>query len=646
MSARRAAGSTVVRFPTLAEKARSPADQLATVLDAVRGHASALGVVERPHKRYGNQYRFRCPVCDGPEAAVVYASDRRAVLYCDAKCGADAIVEQLGLDWQQITGQQDQVAGDDGRPRVDITNEVDAVQRLVSLICSGQLPELYTRAGELVAVRDVPAAGAAPVVSIEPVTEHRLRAMLVDHAVTYQVSADGRKPALPGVVTTRTILARPQWPGVPVLRGVVHTPVLRPDGSLLQEPGHDPATGYYLRQSAKAHDVPEVPGQEKIDEAFALLLGHLLIDFPWVEEADLANFLGLLITPVLRPYIGGLVPLGVITAPERGSGKSLLSEIVRQVYGADVRAWPESDEEARKSITAALRQTRTAIVFDNVPAHAVVDHASFAALLTMPEWTDRLLGQSRSISLVNDRLWLLNGTNVRLGGDLGQRSVLVRIDPKQPRPDLRTGFAIPDMEGYLAGHAHEALGALLILARSWALAGAPTIATPMRGYTRWASAIAGLLRFHGIEGFLGNRAAIDVHDEDAELWTPLLAAWWERHGDKPMRLADVLPEDTWPVVGDVEWHELFPKARNGRLPSVKALGAMLRERDGRFYGVHAVRQVVTATKATRWAACLYSPGANPGHQGHQGHQGHNRSPPRVNPPPLPGGTRDDEAGAR
>jgi len=41
-----------------------------------------------------------------------------------------------------------------------------------------------------------------------------------------------------------------------------------------------------------------------------------------------------------------------------------------------------------------------------------VDHASFAALLTMPEWTDRLLGQSRSISLVNDRLWLLNGTNV------------------------------------------------------------------------------------------------------------------------------------------------------------------------------------------------------------------------------------------
>ena len=59
--------------------------------------------------------------------------------------------------------------------------------------------------------------------------------------------------------------------------------------------------------------------------------GYLLeaiCDFPFVEDADRANALGLLITLPLRPAIPGNVPMAVITAPAPGTGKSLLQDTV------------------------------------------------------------------------------------------------------------------------------------------------------------------------------------------------------------------------------------------------------------------------------------------------------------------------------
>jgi hypothetical protein len=46
----------------------------------------------------------------------------------------------------------------------------------------------------------------------------------------------------PGPVLA-AVLARRSWPGLPVLRRIISTPVLRPDGTLLQTPGYDPPTG-------------------------------------------------------------------------------------------------------------------------------------------------------------------------------------------------------------------------------------------------------------------------------------------------------------------------------------------------------------------------------------------------------------------
>jgi hypothetical protein len=571
------------------------AAQLETVLAAIRDYKDEhgdLGLTEKAHKTYGTEYRFRCPAHTdeilSPISAAVARTKTKVTLYCNRKCGPVAILSALGIPGALEHVPATQIPGvdeDDPRPRLDVTDEVTAVEGTVEMICARVIPNTYVRAGTLVVISE-----ARGKVTVTDVGEDRLRALLTEHAVTYRDTPRGKARALPSVTTCRAILARENWPGVPELIGVVSTPVLRPDGTVLQAPGYDTATKLYLHRRVEVPNVPDQPSPVLISAALDLLLNRMLIDFPWVSDADKANYLAAVFTQILRPHIGGLSPLIDLTAPERGSGKTLLADLIRHLFGADMRPWPEHDAEMRKSITAALRETQPAVIFDNVPARSVVEYPSLAMVLTNPEWTDRVLGRTKQISLPNDRLWMVTGTNVRVGGDLAQRTLLVRIDPNQPRPDLRTDFVIPDLEGWVQEHRGQVLHALLTLARAWIAAGAPRADFAMRGFTRWACALGGLLAFHGMKGFLGNRQEIEPYDEDAEIWSAFLSAWHARFGDEAVSAKDLLAGvDNWGA-GD-DWSTVFPRVGDGdgAAPSVKLFQRMLKERSGRWYGPFAVR---------------------------------------------------------
>jgi hypothetical protein len=89
--------------------------------------------------------------------------------------------------------------------------------------------------------------------------------------------------------------------------------VLRPDGTLLQKPGYDPATCLYLASKVPLEPVPAEPDSGQVTAASEFLLTAFLGDFPWVSEADMANYLGLLVTPILRTWADRL--LGGNTTP-------------------------------------------------------------------------------------------------------------------------------------------------------------------------------------------------------------------------------------------------------------------------------------------------------------------------------------------
>ena len=154
-------------------------------------------------------------------------------------------------------------------------------------------------------------------------------------------------------------------------------------------------------------------------------------------SATSCAILGVLLTPLLREIVRDVFPFVYITAPERGSGKTLFAELVNIIYnpGADLRVLPADEKEIEKTITSALRGAAPVVVFDNVTQ--TIKSAALAALLTMRNWTARILGGSRDGTYPNDRLWMCTGTNVSLGGDFAQRSWCKRCgsrrDPANPQ---------------------------------------------------------------------------------------------------------------------------------------------------------------------------------------------------------------------
>ncbi|WP_435279282.1 bifunctional DNA primase/polymerase [Streptomyces sp. 1222.5] len=489
------------------------------------------------------------------------------------------------------------------QPSICIDHEPAAILSLTQTVRDGHLPETYVRGGQLVQVADVSGStlAAQPLAAdkeVHPLTPDSMRRLLAEHVEVYKTrttKAGGTViiPSSPAVTVCKAVLSATSWPGLPVLVNLIAAPVLRPDGTVLQEPGYDSGTGLFYAPQISVPQIPNVPDIIDVQHAREFVFDYVLGDFPWATPGDRANFIALLLSPILRPYIGGLIPLGAISAADRGSGKTLLADIIGTLYGATVRPWVGDDDELRKAITATLMNSSAVIVFDNVSEYEAVDAPSLAKLLTSPAWDDRLLGRSEEARLVNDRLWLVTGNNIRFGGDIAQRTALVHLNPNCPRPDLRTGFRIPDLDEWLESEDNRTalLRALLVLARAWIVAGAPKADHAMRSFRRWARAMGGFLAFHEVDGFLTNTSELENQDDEASQWAGFLAAWHQRYPTTAMTASDLLgTAQTMPGFDLPDpWGGTFITRSDGRFPTAKGLGMMLASRRDRFFGEYVLR---------------------------------------------------------
>jgi hypothetical protein len=311
-----------------------------------------------------------------------------------------------------------------------------------------------------------------------------------------------------------------------------------------------------------------------------------------VSEADKANYVGLLVTPILRSYLRTLIPFGIVTSTMPGSGKTILTCGLGMLYGQRVLTWTNSDEELRKAITSVLADPVGTIIFDNLAEGTVIGSPVLARLITDRTWADRLLGGNKTAAFANDRVWTATGNNLRLGGDMRTRSVLVALNPDMPRPEERTGFQIPDLDQWILAPANQrlVLWHLLALVADWTRCGAPRRrGLTMRQFTPWAEAVGGFLAHHGIGGFLANVETVRDIDEEEATWTAFFAQWRKIHGDRwltsnELRLsADIPPGET------DTWDGSFVTDARGKFPAPKSLGKLLTGQINRYRGPYVQR---------------------------------------------------------
>src|SRR5262249_25969841 len=140
----------------------------------------------------------------------------------------------------------------------------------------------------------------------------------------------------PARETLGSVLARKTWPDLPPLRGIIGAPVLRRNGTLLQEPGYDPATGLYLAARVALPPVPEHPARKRVSKALRFRREEFLGDSPGAGPADGPNYAALLATPILRHFTRSLTPFALVDATMPASGKTILTAGPGMLYGQKV----------------------------------------------------------------------------------------------------------------------------------------------------------------------------------------------------------------------------------------------------------------------------------------------------------------------
>jgi hypothetical protein len=247
------------------------------------------------------------------------------------------------------------------------------------------------------------------------------------------------------------------------LNAVISAPTLRPDGTPLDAPGYDQKTGLLLQVDQEFDiTVPRCPTEEQARKALQKLW-YPFERFPFVDEYARAAHLSALLTAAIRPAIPTSPAFGY-DAPTQGSGKTLLADCVALLTtGIKPDVFPplNDDAEMRKRLFSSLLVGDRVIVLDNIVG--TFDSASMAAMLTAPQFKDRVLAKSEVSSVPNNAVVLLTGNNMVLAGDMARRVVVCRIDANIETPFGRS-FEV-DPLSYCESHRLEMMVAALTLIR-------------------------------------------------------------------------------------------------------------------------------------------------------------------------------------
>jgi hypothetical protein len=312
--------------------------------------------------------------------------------------------------------------------------------------------------------------------------------------VTFVHETKGELSAIhPPDFVVKQVAARGQWRGIRPIEAVVESPVLRPDGSVLQVTGYDARTGLLLFPKVEFPPIPDSPTYDDAIRARDELL-EIFHDFPFPSDNHKSAALAALLTPAARHAISGPVPLFAFDASTPGSGKTLAADAIAATYTGERMtrtSAPTDDGEMRKVITSIVIAAEQFALFDNIPNGERFGSASLDAALTGTSWSDRILGQSRMTgSLPLTTIFFASGNNMSWGGDTSRRVLPIRLVPAEEEPESRSGFRHPELLRWVAAERPRLAVAAVTLLRAFFVAGCPHGSLPeWGGFSEWSQIV-------------------------------------------------------------------------------------------------------------------------------------------------------------
>lgn len=396
----------------------------------------------------------------------------------------------------------------------------------------------------------------------------------------------------------QTLLAREgEWKFPPVV-GVITTPTLRHDGSILAMRGYDAQTRFLLL------DPPELGAAlEHCTRGDALaavaLLEDLLVDFPFVDAASKSVALSALITPVVRGAFT-VAPMHAARAPTPGSGKSYLFDVASAIATGQrcpVMAAGRTEEETEKRLGASLLAGQPIISIDNVNGDLGGD--ALCQIIERPVVRIRVLGKSEQQQIEARSTVFATGNNLRLVGDMTRRVILCTLDAGMEQPELRRFTTDPVMT--VMKDRGRYIAAALTVVRAYFNAGRPDPAPPLGSFEEWSSTVRSALIWLGREDPVQTMETARGEDPELQALAAFVSAWAEEIGvgeTYALTAAELIDRATKRGQGwedsytptDLGWrrpklHEALDMvAANRGQPDAKVLGKWLRRSVGKIIG--------------------------------------------------------------
>jgi hypothetical protein len=533
----------------------------------------------------------------------------------------------------------DDTDSSDDRPEVQLSSAkphqaIDDISDLLHLDRS-----LFVRGKDLVTIVGAlaphdgdraPLAESTPLITpVEPatLTERLTRVIRITRkkpltkAQENVVAQGGRAPAAeyvpalppPGVVAG--ILARRQWP-LRHLTSVSETPVLRPDGTLMQVAGYDRVTGYVYRPCCEYPPVADAPTQADARAALAELL-EVFVDFPYVDDAARMVPIAAILTIIARSAIVGSCPAFLFDATTRGSGKTLQADAVSAVAlgrSAARKSYPTEEEELGKILAAYALAGARLILFDNLTRE--FGGGELDQCITARDTVElRVLGRTEMRMLPWNAIIMASGNNIQLGEDTARRVLVARLESPVEKPEERTDFKHPHLYDWIIAERPRLVAAALTILRAFTRYGGHRHEGKAWGsFEAWSRLVPGALVFAGGADPMLARPTVEQHATDASRALPTVLAHLPRldaskngltcreiiHLLYPAKMSDEQRStDGYDDLRDAI--EAWTSPKPGQQPSLQILGKRMQSNVGRMVnGRRLTRVGGGGDKAVKW----------------------------------------------
>lgn len=492
-----------------------------------------------------------------------------------------------------------------GLPQIE-TNDGQLSEKLNSLSAAiakynGESPVLFWGVSGLVEIgRD---KNGEPI--LRHVTRERMQ-VLASKAATWVSTTEREGPRdvePPRDLCAQFLVSPDLWQNVPEIESIMTAPFVDWRGDICATPGYHASEKVWL-SLPDGFTLPDTtPSAANIKTAKKLLLGNLLGEVAFADEASRANALGLMILPFVRRHITAQTPLHLFDANVQSTGKTYAAQVCLAPFcEATITCEKRNDEESRKSLLANLATGASHIFIDNVKGD--LSDSALATAITTGKLQDRLIGTGQMVTVSTRVVWVATSNNAQLDRDAVSRQITIRLDANEESPEGREFRSDPLQ--FIADNRPQVLAAILTLVRAWLDSGRPELSGKTRSrFKLWEKTIGGILEAIEVPCFLDNiEEARSLLDPETAAWREFVCAWHKAYGERYTTAKELLSValkcgELAAMIGEKEGH-------------AQRFGKMLQQkRDRIFADFKILRAAGKSNMGVKWRISAISKPGNP-----------------------------------